>query len=629
MNLLFTFRKLICFLFIVFVLAGTFTVSAQSLKLVIGKYDCFEDSDCNNGYCDINTHECVRCYGDQIMINQECTCPEGTYTYGNSCIECDEQSEVWNGVNGCFCNEANDYHLINGICQLCPDKQIWNGQECICALTKEICSAGVDTQNCLCCPAEKPIWNGKNCESCGNDMYADNGICCPIGQHNENGICVCGEKETMCNNSCCRQNQTCQNGYCVGYCSHFDETINDNVCRLCNETNGLISNKENGTLCQVSFSPNTGTCLNGTCKIPCTTQSDCGGTPSSHYCHYVFSEKNATNYSCLKPAGHEGYCVSRNLETRSVLSLEKITNYRLSIRTMNAFDAENYCASWGMRQPKYNDFGCYYVHRGVCYKPVLAELKGVYGTPYVWVGDTPVGGGNCQHKVIRFDGWMDTSSDGIGMQYAMCIKNDSLDIEVDACYNLISSDCAWCDRTGEEAVIVYAEDNTECSIEDNLGGICKSGICEAVGDGCNTNDECKTDFYCHYQKFDSSNKPIAKENGYKGICRLVVKRPVLTELKSTDKSDGNRQYGNFASVETSNYQMDYWSAQNFCKAIGKTQQGNHSGVIDRWVYLAWTDAFYDKFHLGVFWCGPTCGVGSIHYVSPATVPTNTSFPYCL
>ncbi len=164
MKLLPIFKKIIYLTVIGTTLFFSVNLLAQSIKLVIGKYDCFDDSECTNGYCDLQTHECIGCHGDQIMVDKECVCPDGTYTYGNYCISCDEPNEVYNGFGRCVCNEIADYHSIGGICQMCPDKQIWNGKNaCICDDTQGYYFMNGDCQQC---PIERKYWNGTMCVPC-------------------------------------------------------------------------------------------------------------------------------------------------------------------------------------------------------------------------------------------------------------------------------------------------------------------------------------------------------------------------------------------------------------------------------------------------------------------------------
>ncbi len=161
-----------CVCLIIIMSTNTF---AQSIKLVIGQYDCFSDSDCTNaglnGYCDTNENQCVICPGRQEPKDKECVCPADTHKLGSECIECNTESEVWNGER-CICNEENGYHRINNICATCPaDKPYWNGDKCVQCLSSSDCIDSLkpwcDTANneyaCKSCPPTKPFWTGERC----------------------------------------------------------------------------------------------------------------------------------------------------------------------------------------------------------------------------------------------------------------------------------------------------------------------------------------------------------------------------------------------------------------------------------------------------------------------------------
>ncbi len=149
-------------------ISGTILISGstmgQTIRFVVGTYDCFTDTDClkdkysdyNDARCDLQTHKCVGCHGDQVLIDNECGCPDNTYTYGNYCISCSEPDEIYNEKGACICNEKAGYHRIDGSCQQCPaDKPLWDGNQCVECMSTKDCNANYvceDSINYVCTP---------------------------------------------------------------------------------------------------------------------------------------------------------------------------------------------------------------------------------------------------------------------------------------------------------------------------------------------------------------------------------------------------------------------------------------------------------------------------------------------
>jgi len=354
-----------------------------------------------------------------------------------------------------------------------------------------------------------------------------------------------------------------------------------------------------------------GTCTNGECFIPCDTQDDCGGIHSDFYCHY---ETNALYGSIcptpLKPSNRKRYCISKERATQSISSTaaDSIKQYKISKEKMNWYDAENFCKAWGMRMPTYADFGCSYSYRDSCTTTPIVELGHVYGSNFIWINQN---NGGCYHMVFQMgNGLMDISNAVIAQ--ALCITDNSMEKSDNICISTVSSDCQICNPETQE--ITYLPNGDECSLDTGGKGICQNGVCILAGQGCNENTDCNTGEYCRYTTLDiSTHAPIINEaTGYKGVCRIVV-----TKQKASDKP-----------VETSVEDLDWYSANNFCKALGLTQIQSWFCGMDRFCSNTYFSNFTNNFGQSVFWCGPNCGISYGSYVSTSIWPDNTYKPYC-
>ena len=475
--------------------------------------------------------------------------------------------------------------------QSCPDKMAWRQKEdgtygCVCRHAFEYgdncerCEYPREWKNDSCqCPALTPYYDGEKCITCteatgGTQPYFDN------------GVCVGGR-----------------------FCLSFDATADKNTCMTCDDTTGQLLEKPNGEVCTVRGLE--GTCTNGECFIPCDTQDDCGGIHSDFYCHY---ETNALYGSIcptpLKPSNRKRYCISKERATQSISSTaaDSIKQYKISKEKMNWYDAENFCKAWGMRMPTYADFGCSYSYRDSCTTTPIVELGHVYGSNFIWINQN---NGGCYHMVFQMgNGLMDISNAVIAQ--ALCIIDNSMEKSDNICISTVSSDCQICNPETQE--ITYLPNGDECSLDTGGKGICQNGVCILAGQGCNENTDCNTGEYCRYTTLDiSTHAPIINEvTGYKGVCRIVV-----TKQKASDKP-----------VETSVEDLDWYSANNFCKALGLTQIQSWFCGKDKYCSNTYFSNYSDNFNSTVFWCGSNCHVSDGGYVSPSTRADNTYKPYC-
>ncbi len=209
-----------------------YTVYAQSIKLAIGNYECTRNSDCDNGYCDIDSHKCTVCSGGggsggddpgggsgggdgDPDEEKSCTtvtdCEVGWSVVNNVCKECTSDNECSGDKPRCVSNQ----------CVSCPTaRPVWNGEYCDCPdgeinldgtcvkctsskdcpSNKPVCNAV--SHRCEACPTDKPRWNGEHCD-CPNGEYFANGKCMKLVECYTSGNCdypkpVCNTETGMC-----------------------------------------------------------------------------------------------------------------------------------------------------------------------------------------------------------------------------------------------------------------------------------------------------------------------------------------------------------------------------------------------------------------------------------------------
>ncbi|MBQ6854460.1 MAG: hypothetical protein IJO11_03345 [Alphaproteobacteria bacterium] len=478
--------------------------------------------------------------------------------------------------------------------QSCPDKMAWRQKE-------------DGTYGCVCRHAFE---YGDNCERCEYPREWKNDSCqCPVLTPYYDG-----EKCITCTEATGGAQPYFDNGVCVGgrFCLSFDATADKNTCMTCDDTTGQLLEKPNGEVCSIKGLE--GTCINGECLIPCDTQDDCGGIHSDFYCHYEFDEPvyGIVCRTPLNPADRKRYCVSKERATQSISSTaaDSIKQYKISKEKMNWYDAENYCKAWGMRMPSYADFGCSFYPRGTCATAPIIELGQTFGSNYIWINQND---GRCQHMQFQMgNGVMDKSVYGALSCFALCITDNSIEKTENACTSTITSDCQICNPETQETT--FLPNGDECALDTGGKGICQDGVCILAGQGCNENTDCNTGEYCRYTTWDiSTHSPIINEaTGYKGVCRIAVK-----EQKASDKP-----------VETSVEELDWYSANNFCQALGLTQIQSWFCGVDRFCSNTYFSNFTNNFGQSLFWCGPNCAVSYGSYVSPSIWADNTAKPYC-
>ena len=187
--------------------------------------ECLDDSNCRtlkgdtSWYCDTGSNVCINCPSPKEWHPETntCECPASTYADGNTCL-CDNKNKTLkDGLCQCQieqknCSSSDFMGEIN--CSCCPaDKPVWNGASgeladckscskidvskpyynptthtceeclenshckneavctsentCVCELTQADClNSDVNNIDCMCCPTDKPVWDGEKCVSC-------------------------------------------------------------------------------------------------------------------------------------------------------------------------------------------------------------------------------------------------------------------------------------------------------------------------------------------------------------------------------------------------------------------------------------------------------------------------------
>ncbi len=236
---------------------------AQSMKLVIGQYECTSNSSCNNGYCDIDSHKCVNIdtYCNELGY---CSCSENDdNTSANSCLTVSDCQSGWSVVNN-VCKECvsdtdctgNKPRCVSNQCVSCPtNRPVWNGEYCDCVdgeinvdgtcvkcissndcpNEKPVCNA--ISHRCEACPSDKPNWNGEYCDCPDGEYFAD-GKCMKLVECFTNANCmylkpVCNTVTGLCEQ--CPASSPYWDGLkCVSTCPTSKPKANTTT-RLCEE----------------------------------------------------------------------------------------------------------------------------------------------------------------------------------------------------------------------------------------------------------------------------------------------------------------------------------------------------------------------------------------------------------
>ena len=156
----------------------------KKLEIIIGGDNfCKDDKDCaGDSFCNMTSHICIACPPPFEWEQNICKCPTGTVPNADNtdCVECmtDENCQALKGnlhwvcdtdTNTCAC--MSGLHEESGVC-VCdnPNKTPDEDGNCICQLSQADCPTSDFTgmNDCKCCPAETPKWDGLECRTCAD-----------------------------------------------------------------------------------------------------------------------------------------------------------------------------------------------------------------------------------------------------------------------------------------------------------------------------------------------------------------------------------------------------------------------------------------------------------------------------
>ena len=242
---------------------------------------CVDDSDCDNGRCDLETNQCRGCNTDaQCSNGQHCD------TEAHECRECVTDSHCARGQS-----------CIDNTCQACSAQDSCAGTSCNC------CPGGLK------CAAPTP-GASPTCVECSNDGDCSDGKRCDIA----NGRCV--EAIPECNTSercgaqcskCPSDRPYCMDGQVCVTCRSDLECGDGKFC-ISGECASCTTDKRCGARCgacapEAPFCLTDGTTMGSSC-VGCRENADCGpgGTcdPSTHTC-------SAT--TCAVTCGEDTVCL--------------------------------------------------------------------------------------------------------------------------------------------------------------------------------------------------------------------------------------------------------------------------------------------------------------------------------
>ncbi len=378
-------------------------VYAQSISMVIGKYECISNTGCDaDHYCDIDTHKCV-----QLPVCEICpeplVCSNGEYNLNGVCVAC---------LNNKDCSSDKPLCDIDNQCVGCSTGSHWNGYDCItCPNDKkwddktascvkctedsdceEACNPETNTcQKCVAVDGLKPYWDGKSCVSCvekDETTPAWNGETCVM----------CSEKNV--------NKPVWNDGACVS-CAEKDETTpawKDGACVSC-ATADSSKPYWNKRTKQCEVCPGTWDATTGICTKVCSANTDALICDDDEFCYFV------TVYS--KCPGHYGEGTCKKINDFKETAVVDNPQYIASSKPMNWYSAVRFCAkskSGGVVPGLFSGgFGCppSTGNNDYCITTEFVELKNEYaGKPvtygYVWTSTT-WSGNSCETYNINMN----------------------------------------------------------------------------------------------------------------------------------------------------------------------------------------------------------------------------------
>ena len=215
----------------------------KKLEIIIGGDNfCKDDKDCaGDSFCNMTSHICIICPKPFEWVGgTQCVCPSGSVPNADNtdCVECmtapDCQDLKGNlhwvcdtGTNTCAC--MSGLHEESGEC-VCdnPNKTADEDGNCICQLSQSDCPTSdfTGTNDCKCCPAETPKWDGLECRTC-----ADVNRTKPYYNPSSHTCVECLTDAHCENEEVCSADKKCVCEMTQGDCSISD--FNADVCLCC------------------------------------------------------------------------------------------------------------------------------------------------------------------------------------------------------------------------------------------------------------------------------------------------------------------------------------------------------------------------------------------------------------
>ncbi len=360
MNLLSNIQKIVIEIISVVLLVVGFSteLTAQNLKLVIGKYECMSNGDCaSTQFCDIDTHKCinfidkVECSDCSDLIKpEECpfktiTCELGQVNFNNTCVECANNGDCPSDKP--ICNNENT-------CVSCENGTHWNGLACI----------G--------CGGDAPLWN------------------------EETKKCVACISNEDCNGECNTITSTCTS------CFDKDPTKpiynkTTRVCETCSSEKPFWN--QAGKICvgcsnNERWSEHEKACVS---QVTCHTNEDCAELGEGYYCYMYFGVRDTKEFEG-SGAYANGIC---RKAINDVVTPIAATKFVKASKRMNFWSGERFCSALGKTMIEFSDYDCKdgaYVNGHYCHEnpagnvlydennvsAIAKELYNAYGEFEAW-----------------------------------------------------------------------------------------------------------------------------------------------------------------------------------------------------------------------------------------------------
>ena len=234
----------------------------KKLEIIIGGDNfCKDNKDCaGDSFCNMTSHICIICPKPFEWVGgTQCVCPSGTVPNADNtdCVECMTDSNCqdlkgnlhWvcdTDTNTCAC--MSGLHEESGQC-VCnqANKTPDEDGNCICQLSQADCPTSdfTGTNDCKCCPADTPKWDGLECRTCADvnrtkpyyNPSSHTCVECLTDAQCTDGVCIDNVCYPCREDRDCAGNKVCQNKQCVCKMTSTDCPTSDftgtNDCKCC------------------------------------------------------------------------------------------------------------------------------------------------------------------------------------------------------------------------------------------------------------------------------------------------------------------------------------------------------------------------------------------------------------